>query len=328
MFNSELRNIDKNIVKACRLYYESSLSKTEIAGILKISITHVNRLLKEASKRSIVNITINAPRFEDLEIDLINKFNLFNAKVISSSDDEEFSRIDLGKAAADYFDLTVRDNSHVGIGSGRTMYEMVKSVKEKPKNIYIYPLSAITERDPEIKSISAFTLVNTLWFKLRPSSKAYKLDLFYPQKSFKEMEPDVRAFKNEAAIKNLLSHLLNLDFYFFSVSPIKEESQIMTILKEFDKTSLDLKNMGIIGDVLFYTISKSGSHVYCGVEDFVLGLETEQIKQIVTNNKKQVIMIAGGDSKFEIINTALNSELCNVLITDDRIARRLLGEEK
>jgi len=320
----DVKKSDRILVKACRLYYEEGLSKTEIADILRISITHVNRLLKEAGKKGIVRVTINAPRFENVELDLIKKFNLKDAKVVAFSEDEQFARIDLGAEAAKYFESNVKDGDKIGIGSGKTMYELVKILKEQPRKVMIYPLASITEKDSEIKSINAFTLINTLWFKMRPTARAYKMEMFFPHKSYKNSEEDVIDFKKGNIIKETFLQILNLDFYFFSVSQIREESQIVGILNDLGTNSDYLRKCGIVGDILFNTMDKSGNHVPCGIENLILTLKTEQLRNIAASSQKNVVLVAGGNKKFEIVRSVLNAKLFNILVTDDKTATRLL----
>lgn len=328
MISNEAKNLDRILVKACRLYYEEGLSKTEIADNLRISITHVNRLLKKASKKGIISITISAPRFEDLELDLINRFNLLDAKVVASSDDEDYTRMDLGAEAARYFHSKVRKGDSIGIGSGRTMYEMIKAIREEPKEVVIYPLSAITEKDTEIKSINAFTLVNTLWFKLRPSARAHKLEMFFPHKSYEETSEDVIEFKKENGIKAALERIQDLDFYFYSISPLRDNSQIMEILRDLGNGSQKLRKIGIVGDVLFNTINEAGDHIPSGIEKLTVTLETEKLKAVAANRDKHVVLAAGGQEKSDVIGASLRAGFCNVLITDDNIAKRVLMEHK
>src|SRR5688572_23701748 len=109
---------DRRLVAVSRLFYEQQLSKTQIGERLQMSITHVNRLLKEAVRRKIVEISIKAPNSEDLEQQLKEQFGLKDAIVIAMPEQGEYLRTEIGQAGADYFEKHVGDGSKVGIGSG------------------------------------------------------------------------------------------------------------------------------------------------------------------------------------------------------------------
>jgi DNA-binding transcriptional regulator LsrR (DeoR family) len=171
----KLRERDKILLKVARKFYEEGLSKTELATDLKISVTHVNRMLQEANEKGIVQISIKAPRFEDLEIALSEKYHLLEARVVDYTEDEGYLRMDLGEASATYFEEKVLAGQKVGLGSGRTMFEMISRIKERQRRIEIYPLNVVTQRELRITSVDANSLVNMLWFKCRPDTKAFKV---------------------------------------------------------------------------------------------------------------------------------------------------------
>jgi len=321
MYNKE--QLERMIVKACKLFYESGASKTQIADILNISITQVNRLLVEARKRGIVQITINAPRFTELEFELINAFHLTDARIVQYNEDEIFLRTELGKEAANYFVDKVKDGNKIGIGSGRTMFEMVKSIQERPKAISIFPISVIAQRDTVVNSMDANTLVNTLWFKFIPAAKGHNINLFYPHMSIQRIESEIKHLLQIDSLRNIIDEMSNLDFYFLSTSCLRRDSVIFSFLQEYGQSFNNLAKSGIIGDYLFNTISSSGEYISCGLENILITVELHRLKEAV-KNKKMVIVVAGGDSKVEVIKAGLNVGLFNVLITDSKTAQKLL----
>lgn len=315
------------LVRVARLFYEKDLNKTEIAEQLKISITHVSRLLKKAHEKGVVKITIEAPREKELELDLIEAFDLVDAKVIAYNADEQLLRTDLGVEAAKYFEKTVKDGDHVGIGSGRTMYEMVKSLEERPRKITIFPISLLVERDLEIKSINANTLVNTLWFKFRPDCKAYKIELFFPEISIDKDRREIESLLMRPSVQEAYKEIANLDFYFFSVGYLREDSLLVRLAKEYEMAVEDLKKEKIIGDYLFNTIDENGRFVPWDLDGLTFKLSLEKLNQIAFNDTKRVVTVAGGSKKLAVIKAGLKARLFNVLITDGKTATQLLEWE-
>lgn len=315
---------DKNLLKVARMFYEGEFSKTEISKDLMISVTHVNRMLNEAKQKGIIEFSIKSPNFEDLEIDLKEKYNLLDAKVISYSEDEDYVRLDLGQAAANYFEENVMDGHSVGIGSGQTVYHMITNVKEKSRKINIYPINIITQRGLKFTSMDANSLVNTFWFKSRPDAEAFKVELFYPHKNVSDTIKEIKKLADYTYVKHFLDKLLNLDFYFFSIGDLRQDSIIVSLANEMGLSFEQMKKNEIIGDCIFNTIDKDGNYVSCEIEKQRLGLTLKNLVQICDKNKQKVVCIAGGIRKIEVIKAALKKKLFNVLITDEESAKSLL----
>lgn len=74
-------------VKASKLFYQSGQSKIEIGKKLRISRFKVAKLLEEAVKDGIVNISIDEPQntFLDLENSLEERFKIYRAVVVETS---------------------------------------------------------------------------------------------------------------------------------------------------------------------------------------------------------------------------------------------------
>jgi DNA-binding transcriptional regulator LsrR (DeoR family) len=317
---------DKILLKVVRKFYKERLSKTDIANELKISVTHVNRMLQEASEKGIVRIAINAPRFEDLEIALSEKYHLHESIVVDYTEDETYLRIDLGHAAATYFDEKVSTGKKVGIGSGRSMYEMVSHIEERPRRVELYPLNVMTQRGLETVSVDANSLVNTLWFKSRPEARAFKVELFFPYSDITTTARKVRGLMKERSIVEFRQQLGRLDFYFFSVSELRPNSVLVALAKEIDVGFEELKQKGIIGDCIFNTINAKGDEVPFGSEELTLGLSIGDLVDACTRDQTRVVCVAGGLKKREVLQVALERGAINVLITDREVAAFLLRE--
>ena len=188
------RASDRRIVDVCTQFYELNVSKTEIANSLNISITHVNRLLKEAQERGIVKVTIQPPRFENLESQIIHKFALRDVRVVEAGDNRELLRSELGRVAATYFERLADNEAQVGVSSGRTIFEMASFVSERPRKLSIFPLNVILERDPVVRSLSANTVATILWFKARPLATARRVECSFPTEASHRCANDQERF--------------------------------------------------------------------------------------------------------------------------------------
>src|SRR6266481_3554318 len=99
----------EQLIHVARLFYEKNLSKTAIAVQMKLSVTHVARLIEEARATGVVRIEIGGPRQKSLARDLIEKFScLRDAVVVGSEIDYTLNTRTLAKTAAEYFDEEIR----------------------------------------------------------------------------------------------------------------------------------------------------------------------------------------------------------------------------
>ena len=315
---------EKNLVTVSRLFYESQLSKTQIGERLHISITHVNRLLKEAIRRGVVQIKVKAPHFEDLELELKEKFALLDARVVAVPDQEKYLRAELGKAGASYFEENFKKGQKVGIGSGRTVLEMVSSISERARNLSLYPIAVFAKRSLDVRGIDANTAVNIVWFKSRPKATASRFEMFFPQENLGSVERNVKRLLGKPISEKFLQDISDLDCYFFSCGALRSDTQLYEIIQSNGTRIESMKKSGVIGDFLFNTINSKGEYVRNSIEKSCLKLSIPMLKKTASNNRKKIVLIAGGKSKFTVIKAGLKGKLFNTLITDSQTAESLL----
>src|SRR5271170_427566 len=104
--NDELRLM----AKVARMYYVQSIGQTEIKDRLNIHQSTVSRLLKRAHKAGIVKISVTVPSgvHADMEEELERRFDLKEAIVVDSVNNEEQIIRDLGAAAAFFLEMAIK----------------------------------------------------------------------------------------------------------------------------------------------------------------------------------------------------------------------------
>lgn len=314
------------LFQVAQLHYEGRQSKTAIAASLGVSVTQVVRLIREASAQGIVQITVTAPRHVALERALGTRFGLRDVRVIPSSLDDGTLRSHLGREAARLFLEVARPGAAIGLGSGRTMYEMVAALPQRPMPIEILPLALIVDQSSEVRSIDAMTLVTTLWFKFRPDATALRMSLTFPGASLDK----VRSLRDELFGTALTRHLdrrfESADAFFFSASHPRNDSQIVDVTRALGIDVPELRARGAVGDFLFRPVDARGHEVDVGLEPFVLGIPLTLLSGVARAGQKPVVLVAGGQDKVPIIRAGLEAGYFNTLITDDDTAIALGGE--
>lgn len=316
---------EKVAFSVSQLFYEEGWTKSDIAKKLGVSVTHVSRLLREAHKLGIVRISLRSPRHEAIEQELASAFGLREVRVITACEDEAALRAHLGTEAAALFVQISRAGSRLGIGSGRTMYEMVKALPERPLAVEIFPLALITDRSPEVRSVDAATLVNTVWFKCRPNARALKGGLLsFPGVSSAELRSFVEKTLSPSFIESFHQLVVNADALFFSGSQLRKDSQILDITRERGLDLAELQQLGVVGDLLFRTVDENGKLVNVGIEQYSLAPDLETLKQLSRDRSKSIALVAGGRDKHSIVRAGLKAGCFNVLLTDDETASELI----
>lgn len=308
------------------MFYEQSLSKSEIARRTSLSVTHVNRLLREGTRSGVVEIRINPRSAQSLESSLIRVFGLRDARVVASSVDVESTRVDLGRAAATLFDELVSDATSVGIGSGKTLFEMASRLPERPRAISIYPANLIVEQDLRVTGVSANSVSTIAWFRSRPSAKAWRLEMFFPGMTRETLTDYANELSRTHALEQLRENISALDVYFLGASDFRKDSQLFRLRNQLAEETNTCPPA--VGDVAFNLLDGSGGEVDFGLEEMVMKVPASVLRKHVVEGQRLVVLLAGGKKKSAVIAAALSARLCNVLVTDSDVAEELLETHK
>ena len=123
------------LAEVAMLYYEKKMTQSDIAAILDVSRSTVSRLLEEALREKVVEITINYPwqSSAELEARLEERFKLETARVlIADYKDDQQLREGLGSLAARYLTSILRDDTVIGVSFGRAIYQTIKALRVEP----------------------------------------------------------------------------------------------------------------------------------------------------------------------------------------------------
>lgn len=105
-------------LQVSRLYYLDQLSQTQIAKQLQLSRPTISRLLQMAQAEGIVQIQINDPFTNrvDLEEDLKSKFHLKDCRIVDQTALDESQILEqLGQAGATYLQSILKDGDILGL---------------------------------------------------------------------------------------------------------------------------------------------------------------------------------------------------------------------
>lgn len=307
------------ILRAARLYYQDNLTQQQVAKELGVSRPTVSRLLAQARKEEIVQITVVDPfaTFEALEVQLAKAFNLRKAVVVAGEGvGSELLRRRLGLAAAEHLRSTLSDGDLVGIGWGRTLHAAVEALDiERQVEIQVFPLlGGLGQLSPSFQ-------VNDLARRLAEAFGGDWLALYAP--AFIDDPATRRALFHVADVEPVIQSWPNLDVVLVGIGHFALQRQSSMFFADYmqEDLLLELEQRGAAGDLcgrFFDTLGRQ-----CLIEPGVIGISLEQLKALA-----HVVGVAGGEEKIAAILGALRGGYLNVLVTDTVTARAVLEAQE
>jgi DNA-binding transcriptional regulator LsrR (DeoR family) len=312
------RTIDYRLLqKVSRLYYDNDKTQHEISNLLNISRPKVSRLLKQAREFGIVKIRISAvPGIHtELETAIENKYGIDEVCIVEVSD--PYSQLtvsrEIGMAGVDYFTRVVNKTSKIGISWGTTLRAMADSIPNMDfrESELVQILGGLGL--PESRAHATYILRRMV---AQIGSKLHLLNL--PGILDNPMSRQV--VLSESYVKEIFGFFKNLDIVFLGLGAPTPNSVLMrdgTILST-DELEMLLEK-GVVGDVCLRFLDKDGNFVPTEIDKRVIGISLKELKEI-----KQVVGLAGGPEKVNIIRAALRGKYISHLITDHLTGKKLL----
>ena len=304
-------------VKVCKLYYKNGLSKIEIGKKLRISRFKVAKLLDEAVKEGVVNITINEPKdtYLDLENSLEERFKIYRAVVVGTSFNYEETRRNIGIGAANCLIGMVYDNDTVGIAWGTTIYEMVSSLPASVsrKNISVVQLTG------GLNQVSADFNAIELTSKVAKIFDAKSYQLYAP--AIVDSEETKKVLFSESNIKKTIEMFNTVNIAVVGIGSVIPKPSSMLYRDGFiGKNDFEsILSSNAVGDINSYFYDENGERCETELERRTIGMNLDQLRRV-----RYTIGVAGGEFKVDAIYSALKGKIVNLIVTDNKTAEEVL----
>jgi DNA-binding transcriptional regulator LsrR (DeoR family) len=129
------------------------------------------------------------------------------------------------------------------------------------------------------------------------------------------------ALLGDPQVSDTLSLAARADIALVGIGVPVPDSVVMQAGAILEEEVEQLRAQKAVGDIALRFFDGGGRPIQNELNDRIIGLDLDQIKRI-----PRVVGVAGGAEKFEVIRAALRGRFVNVLVTDDRIATRLLED--
>jgi DNA-binding transcriptional regulator LsrR (DeoR family) len=305
------------LYKIAKAYYEDGFTQGQIGKRFGISRIKVSRLLQQARQEKLVQITVISPEDSnaDLERGLESTYGLDEAVVISPSGAEKpVVTAELGPAAVDCLLRCLQDDDVLSVSWGSTLLSVVDAlpVKHWPEMTVVQVMGGLGRPEAEVHG-------NDIARRMAQAFGAKPRLISAPGIVASKMVRD--SLLTDPQIWDTMTLSAKSDIAMVGIGVPVPDSVVMQAGAILAEEVEQLKAQGAVGDIALRFFDRDGQPIKHEVNDRIIGLDLDQIQKI-----PRVIGVAGGAEKFEVIRAALRGKFVNVLVTDDRIAARLLEE--
>ncbi|MFT4294684.1 MAG: sugar-binding domain-containing protein [Micropruina sp.] len=307
------------LIRAAQLYHIHQLNQTQVAEVMRVHRTEVSRMLNEARRLGIVQVTVDATfgAVTDASHLLQERFGLETALIVP--DPAELSYVQrltkAGKFADSFLHSIIRSNSHVGVSWGLSLAAAADCFQQVPfpKNVTVLPLIGGPRG-----MVSAPYQANGVVYRLASritGGVPYSLDTPAIVRS-EALRAELVGNPNVARVVDMWS---SLSVAIFGIGSSKVTGT--RSWREFYKgtTLAEGLSAGAVGDILAHPFDQQGQPVE--IPDFhVIGIDMERLRQVPRR-----VAIALGKPKAAAILGALRTGLITDLVTSQSTVEAIVS---
>ena len=305
--------------KVSTLYYLRDQTQQEIAERLRLSRPAVSRLLRDAQNHGIVQITISPPRglLIDLESRLEEKYGLEVVRVVAMEPgtSPDLLRRQIGAGAASYLARTVHPGDTIGLAWGTTLGAMVQSMAPLPTE-GVHVVQTLGGIGPPAAEAYAAELVRRLAGLLGAAPVLFPVPGVVATAEVRDV------LLNDPHVQSASGYFDRLDSVYVGIGSIATNPVLNDGHSLPPGTHAALVKAGAVGDIALRFFDAEGAPVRSSLDERILGITAEQL-----HNAPRVVAVAGGPEKTDAIRAALESEIIDVLITDQQTAEDLASRD-
>ncbi|MCI2068296.1 MAG: helix-turn-helix domain-containing protein [Bacilli bacterium] len=298
-----------DILKIAKMYYVDGLSQQEISERTFIDRSQISRILKTAREEGLVNISISLPNDQEasvLEKEIKDGLGLEKVMVAPRLVSGEDQSKALYFFAARFLDKIIPSYKRIGIGLGKTLYNVAGELSPSPLTEKIDFYSVAGSAGTDNTYLQASVLLDNFSSHFHGTSHYNNFAICQKKSLMSEM-----ALKR---YKDLLQAYKSLDLVITSIGGPFNKSY--PYLEEFalSKKELDLQEClkAPHGNLLGHVFFQDGT-IMLLPEDYVI---TSMSPKLLVNTP-EVICIANSSSKVQAIISAAKQKYIKTLITDE-----------
>lgn len=305
------------LVRVAMMYYEESITQTNISKKLKISRPTIATLLKEAKDKGIVQITVSHANKEmyTIENELQEQYPNTLIHVAPKVNGDSDPKIAVGNAASRLLSSLMEEDSRIGIGWGTTISEVVNAFEHVNfSSTSILPMiGGVGFSNVKIHS-------NHLVFELAQKTNGNVEYLYAP--AVTDSVEIKSTFDSNQYINSVIEKAKAVDIALVGVGNPISHSNYVNFGYLSEEEYNELKEFDVVGDILTTFYGKEGQPISTSISNRMIGLTLEDLANI-----KTTIAVAAGNHKVNPLLAVLKNESIDHLVIDEELARLLLTEK-
>ncbi|MBB3665155.1 DNA-binding transcriptional regulator LsrR (DeoR family) [Prauserella sediminis] len=299
--------------RVARLHYQHGMTHQEIGDLLGLSRVKVTRLLADARRSGIVEITIHssASPFGDLEAALVGRFGLQQVWIAPSFADERRTTESVGMAGAECLRALVPTSGTVAVG-------LSSSVAATAAHVHADPA-------PELGFVPLAGSWGGISRGMNPHEVALRLGSAFGARTYHLPAPilasspeTAAAFRSDPGVQETMRRAADADLLIAGVGGMEPRAGLL-IDELGPSEQRQLTAGGAVGDISARFFDDEGRAVSGDVDGRVVGLSLDQLSAIPHR-----VAVSFGPHKVRALETALRAGLMNMVVTDAETATALV----
>jgi len=309
------------LAEIATLYYKEKKTQSQIGRRLGYSRSAISRLLTEAELQGIVEITIKYPLLRDtlLERRLKEKYHLEAAFVVDSGQSSYSDTLQMvGRMGAFFLEQFLKDEMVVGIGWGTSLSEMVNSLPFLP-----------------LSGVRVVQVIGSVGGKSNPhvdgpglaANLASKINADYQilhSPLFLDSENACKTLKAQKQITETINAGYESNAVLLGIGTVEVDPLYSSIYRSgfmSEEEILDVRKRGGLVNFCGVILDHQGQVMDIEVNHRTMAADLNRLR----SNGCKLIGIAAGEKKSSAIESVLNGNWLNVLITDNAAVHPILS---
>ena len=304
--------------RAAWLHFVGGLTQSEVAKRLSVPNTRAHRYIARAQNEGLVRVFVDIESADcvDLETRLMAAYDLSLCRVaMEAMETSPLPLRALSAMGADYLMQVVVSGAHavIGIGHGRTIAASVDAMGRTPgeKIRFVSMLGGLTRS----YAANPYDVIHNLARKT--NAEAYLM----PAPLFANSAEDKRVMMAQSGLSATMELIGDASLVIVGIGNVERAGGSASAAALDGPDAIDrLRAMGAAAEILGQFLTAEGAVLATEFDERVMAPSLESLRG------REVVAIAGGESKFSAIRAALRSQLLGGLIVDEATARRLVEE--
>jgi len=309
-------NADQGLAaRVCWSHFRDGRTQQEIADHLGLSRATINKIIKEATRSGLVQVSINSdigPCME-LEAALRDALGLREVVVVPAPYDPQDVRRVVGLAAGEYVSTHLRDRQILGLTWGGTVAAAAQALR--PRNNAGNVVVSLSGGLHKSTAINPYD--NAASFARALDAQCYYMTAPMIVDSSRTRD----ALLGSKPIAVVLDIARRIDLALLTAVDLSAETRMVDYGVLTPELVSSLVDAGAVGNVCDVYLDARGA-----VVDHPVNRHTVSVPLDIVRALPHRVLAAGGAEKAPIIFAIVAAGLCDTLITEEVAARQLLAD--